>query len=300
LSTRNRFFARLGAVAAVLALPLPGDFATSQTRCGSPVSPADRTESGSPIVIGCSFQLPSRILGDTRRINVYLPEHYGDPGRKFPVLYLLDGGEREDFLHIVGLAQISAAYGNGKELIVVGIEGVDRRHDLTSPSTIPSDLKLLPKSGGADAYRSFLVKELEPWVTAHYSVNGHTALIGESLAGLFTLETALSVPASFDDYVVVSPSLWWRGGAISRDAPGFLSHGDFNGRRIFIAFDDPAPPANLAQKEKAQQDGLANSFSEASPPGLEWKVVRPGETHATIYHPAALQVLRWLYGTQPP
>jgi predicted alpha/beta superfamily hydrolase len=253
---------------------------------------------GSPIVIGCAFQLPSRILGDTRHINIYMPEHYGDPARKFPALYLLDGGEREDFLHISGLAQISAAYGNGQEMLVVGIEGVDRRHDLTSPSTLPSDIKLIPTSGGAAAYRSFLVKELKPWVEARYHVNGHTALIGESLAGLFTLETALSAPSSFDDYIVVGPSLWWRDGAITREAEVMLRRGDFSGRRVFVAFDDPAPPPDLAQKQRAQQDQLAASFSAANPPGLKWKIVRPGEGHATIYHPAALQALRWLYGTQ--
>ena len=292
------WFAGRRAAIALLAFLAFGPAAMAQTQCAPPVPQTATVESSSPIVIGCSFQLPSHILGDTRRINIYLPEHYGDPGRKFPALYLLDGGEREDFLHIAGLAQISAAYGNGEELIVVGIEGVDRRHDLTSPSTSPADLKLLPTSGGADAYRSFLVKELKPWVAARYHVNGHAALIGESLAGLFTLQTALSAPSSFDDYIVISPSLWWRDGAISRDAEAMLRRGDFSGRRVFIAFDDPAPPANLARKERAQQDQLAASFSAANPPGLKWKIERPGEGHATIYHPAALRALRWLYGMQ--
>src|SRR5690349_9705422 len=76
----------------------------------SATAPASE-EAGRPIVIGRSFELPSKVLGDTRRINVYLPDGYGTSGRSFPVLYLLDGGEKEDFLHIAGLAQITAAYG---------------------------------------------------------------------------------------------------------------------------------------------------------------------------------------------
>ena len=49
-------------------------------------------EGGQPIVIGTSYVIPSVILGDRRRLNIYLPEHYADPTRRFPVLYLLDGG----------------------------------------------------------------------------------------------------------------------------------------------------------------------------------------------------------------
>lgn len=230
---------------------------------------------------------------------MYLPEHYGDPTRKFPVLYLLDGGEQEDFLHIAGLAQITAAYGNGQELIVVGIEGVDRHHDLTSPSPLAADRKLLPTAGGAETYRSFLAKELKPWVAAHYRTDGHAALIGESLAGLFVLETLLDSPQSFDDYIVVSPSLWWRDGAVSKDAQSMLRRDGFSGRRVFIAFDDPAPPPDEAAKDRAWQEQLAMAFSTAHPAGLTYHIVRPGEGHATIYHPAALAAFRWLYATPP-
>ncbi len=117
------------------------------------------------------------MLGDTRRLNVYLPPDYKDASRKFPVLVLLDGGEFEDFHHISGLAQVTAFNGAVEELIVVGIEGVDRKHDLTSPSSDPEDVNLDPTSGGAAAYRRFLVEEVKPWIAAHYRVSGRTGLI---------------------------------------------------------------------------------------------------------------------------
>jgi len=263
-------------------------------------SQAAANDAGTPIVIGRSFLVRSDILKDERRINVYLPDDYEKPGLRFPVLYLLDGGAKEDFLHIAGLAQINSAYGNGKELIVVGIEGVDRHHDLTSPSDVASDLKLVPTSGGADSYRSFLVRELKPWVEAHYRTDGHSALIGESLAGLFTLETFLRAPQDFDDYIAVSPSLWWQAGAVSRDIAALLKAQNFKGRRIFIAFDDPAPPPEQAEKDRALQDRVSAAFAAANPVGLTWRIARPGEGHATIYHPAAQMGLRWLYGSKLP
>ena len=259
---------------------------------------APQLPAGRPIVIGQSYALPSHVLGDTRRINVYLPEHYGDPKRSFPVLYLLDGGEAEDFHHITGLAQINAAYGFGQEVIVVGIEGVDRRHDLTSPSTVASDLKAAPTSGGADAYRRFLVDELKPWVAAHYHANGRSGLIGESLAGLFTLQTLLETPASFDDYIAVSPSLWWNAGALAAGARNDLARGVFRGKRLVLAFDEPPPPADKAAVDRKRQDDVADALRTSAPPGLIWKVIRPGEGHGSIYHPAAMQAFKVLYG--PP
>ena len=254
---------------------------------------------GQPIVIGRSFLVPSRELGDARRVNVYLPDHYGEPGRRFPVLFLLDGGEKEDFHHVTGLAQITAAYDQGRELIVVGVEGRDRRRDLTSPSSVAADLKLAPTSGGASAYRRFLVRELKPWVAARYRTDGHTALAGESLAGLFTAETLLTAPGSFDDYIIVSPSLWWNGGALTRGALTNLRAGNFAGRRAWIAFDEPAPPAAAAARERAVQAELELAFKSAGPAGLTWRVTRPGEGHGGIYHPALLQAFRGLYAKPP-
>jgi predicted alpha/beta superfamily hydrolase len=90
---------------------------------------------GKPIVIGQSYLMHSTVLNTDRRVNVYLPQDYGDPKRAFPVLYLLDGGEDGDFHHITGLIAVDGAYGAYQEMIVVGIDQPDRRHDLTSPRT---------------------------------------------------------------------------------------------------------------------------------------------------------------------
>lgn len=255
-------------------------------------------EAPRPIIIGQSYRIKSRVLGGTRVINVQLPDHYADGGT-FPVLFLLDGGEAEDFEHIAGLARINAAYGQGQEMIVVGIEGVDRRHDLTTPSSIAADLKAAPTSGGAAAYREFLNRELKPWVDAQFRTNGRTALIGESLAGLFVLETFADQPDSFSDYISVSPSLWWSNGRIMRRVREALASRSYAGKRIWIAYDIPAPPADAAAKDRRRQHELEHAFRAASPRGLAWTVVHSREGHGTIYHRAAVEAFRALYGSQP-
>ena len=252
-------------------------------------------EEGRPIVIGRSYALPSKVLGDTRRLNVYLPPHYGDAARRFPVLVLLDGGEAEDFHHITGLAQVTAFNGAVEELIVVGIEGVDRRHDLASPSSDPQDVKLDPTSGGAAAYRRFLVEEVKPWIAAHYRVSGRYGLIGESLAGLFAVETLLRAPQSFDDYIAASPSLWWDKEGLSREAAADFAQGDFRGRQLWLSI------GNEGATMQEAVDRVVAAAKTANPQGFVLHYdPRPTERHDTIYEPTAIAALRTLYAVKTP
>ncbi len=258
---------------------------------------APAVEDGKPIVIGRAYKLKSAILGDVRTINVYLPPDYSDPAKRFPVLVLLDGGEKEDFHHITGLAQVTSAYGATEAAIVVGVEGVDRRHDLTSPSSDPGDVKVAPTSGGAAAYRRFLVEELKPWIAAHYRTTGRTGLIGESLAGLFTTETFLRQPSAFDDYIAISPSLWWDRQALSKEAAADLAQyapgGGFAGKHLWLSIGDEGTTM------QAGMDRLIAALKAANPPGLTWTYdPRPTEHHDTIYDPAALAALRSVYAVK--
>src|SRR5207237_8139891 len=87
---------------------------------------AEAADEGRPIVIGRSYTIHSKVLGDTRRLNVYLPPDYKDRSCKFPVLVLLDGVEMEDLPHSTGLAQVTAFHCTVEALIAVGLRRLDR------------------------------------------------------------------------------------------------------------------------------------------------------------------------------
>src|SRR5215216_2905206 len=142
-----------------------------------------------PVTIGSSYTLRSSILHQTRRINVYLPPGYTEGNTRYPVLYLLDGGVQEDFVHIAGIASLAADFRRIREFIVVGIEGIDRYHDLIYPTSIDSQRQRVPTSGGSAAFRSFLTTELKPFVEQHFRVTDEDALMGESAGGMFVVET---------------------------------------------------------------------------------------------------------------
>ena len=262
------------------------------TASAAPAAQAAPAHEGRPIVIGRSYMLASRILGGERRLNVYLPAEYAAGSRRFAVLYLLDGGEAEDFHHISGLAQVAAFSGAVEPLIVVGIEGKDRRHDLTSPSSDPADLKAAPTAGGAAAYRRFLVEEVKPWVEARYRTGTRSGLIGESLAGLFVVETFLRAPASFDTYIAASPSLWWDKGALSKEAAADLASGAAKGRRLYVA------RANEGEAIKRDDGRLVDALRVRPAGEVDWTYAPfPTERHDTIYDPAALAAIRTLFST---
>ena len=81
-----------------------------------------------------TINIDSKILGEIRVINVWTPSTYQNSNEPLPVLYMPDGGEKEDFPHIANtLAELIAA----KKIpptILVGIENTQRRRDLTGPT----------------------------------------------------------------------------------------------------------------------------------------------------------------------
>ena len=242
-----------------------------------------------PVEIAASYTLPSTILKQVRRINVYLPPGYAAREARYPVLYLLDGGIQEDFLHIAGIASLAADFRGIREFIVVGIEGIDRYHDLTHPTAVDSDRQRLPTSGGSAAFREFISTELRPYVERRFRVTEERVLIGESAAGLFVIETLLRQPDLFTGYVAVSPMLWWDGQSLVQQANSLLGKPFPPGRRLYLTIADEGG----TMREGVDQ--LVRALRSA-PDGLDWVFVpMEQESHGTTFHPAALSAVRRLF-----
>jgi predicted alpha/beta superfamily hydrolase len=252
--------------------------------------PASAQNAPTPLVIGQTFTMPSGALHETRRINVYLPPGYADSAAaRLPVLYMPDGGVGEDFLHVAGLVQVLTGNGTMRPFILVGIENTARRRDLTGPTTSAKDRQIAPQVGGSAAYRQFIRTELMPLIRQRYRTSTETAIIGESLAGLFVLETLLQEPDLFDTYVAFDPSLWWNNGWLVNQAETRLRAYPGPTKTLYVASSrDDAPIPESRRLEPA--------LKAAAKPNLKWYYQpMPQETHATIYHPAALQALRVVF-----
>ncbi len=238
------------------------------------------------VEIGRSITIDSRVLGETRRINIYTPPGYAASNQRYPVLYLLDGGIGEDFHHITGLVQVSLASGTMRPFLVVGIENTERRRDLTGPTDDPEDRKIAPRVGGSAAFRAFLRDELMPQIQRRYRTSDEAAIVGESLAGLFVLETFFGEPGLFDTYIAVDPSVWWDRGALARRAVAALQRPDQPPRTLYMTTSDLPAMQDGAQR-------IADALRQVAPAGVRWFYEpMPGEQHGTIFHPAALRAFR--------
>jgi predicted alpha/beta superfamily hydrolase len=253
-------------------------------------APIARSQTSTPLVIGETFTIDSRVMHEVRRINVFRPTVYGDTTTApLPVLYMLDGGMAEDFLHVAGLVQVSVSNGTMRPFLLVGIENTERRRDTTGPTENPEDRKIAPRVGGSATFREFIKAELMPAIKSRYRTSAESAIAGESLAGLFVVETFLREPNMFDTYIAFDPSLWWNNGKLVSDAPALLGGRNLTGKSLYVAMSSNAGGPEL-------RDKLNSAMENASGRGLTWHyVTMPGETHATIYHPAALQAFRALF-----
>lgn len=262
----------------------------------APGALAQTAPAETPIVIGTSYALPSAAYGGTREINVWLPPGYAESAATYPVLYLLDGGTTwQDFHHISGLAQLGTVNGTTRDVIVVGVASVDRRNELALPTENPELIARYPTQGESERFRRFLAEEVQPFIEGRFRGNGETALMGESLAGLFVVETFLKAPELFDAYVAVSPSLWWDGGRLAQQAGAHLRDHSNAPRTLILTLGDEGP------EMQAPMDRLVANLRDHAMPALDWSFTpRPGESHATIYHGAALDAFRRLFPAPTP
>lgn len=239
--------------------------------------------------IGIIDTVYSKVLTEKRIINVYLPEGY-DPKdtTKYPVIYLLDGSKDEDFIHVAGLVQyLSFPWINQtKPSIVIGIANVDRRRDFTYPTSIVKDKKDFPTTGSSEKFISFIETELQPLVSSHYKTSANKTLIGQSFGGLLATEILFKRPQMFDNYIIVSPSLWWDNESLLKLKPQLIRTPGINvhvsvGKEGEVMVRDAK---SLFQKLQLTGNGKPHSAFR----------YYADMKHETIYHIALYNALVWL------
>lgn len=252
----------------------------------SPVMAAD-----TQILLGTSIKHQSKAMGEERVLNVYLPDSYAkSPERKYPVLYLIDGGLDQDFLHIVGTTQLGSLWGRSQEVIVVGIATKDRRRELAGPTADPELLQKYPTAGKSAEFRKYIRDEVKPLIAKRYRTNGKDGVIGESLAGLFIAETYLRDPDLFGAYAAISPSLWWDKEKLSLEADALLANRAWGDHRFYMA------TADEGAEMRVPVNRFAGVLKASDPTLVAWcHVPRMDLTHSTIYHAVSPQALQFLF-----
>lgn len=244
-------------------------------------------QTSDPVPEHLSFKMRSAVLNEERTINIWTPRGYAESRQDYPVLYMLDGGIKEDFPHIANtLAELSRS-GAIAPIVLVGIQNTERRRDLTPSSTTEYDRKYAPMTDGASPFRRFIREGLFPEIGRRLRVTEDRAVVGESVAGLFVIDTLMREPDLFDRYIAMDPALWWDDHRIVRQAKTTLPRLGARPKKLWFA-------GSGAEDIRLHTQALAEILEESGPATLTLTYApRPKEKHNTIFRATKAEAFRW-------
>jgi predicted alpha/beta superfamily hydrolase len=248
-----------------------------------------QTENVKPLNIGEIRTIKSKILNEERTLNIYLPQKF-DKTKSYPIIYLLDGSMNEDFIHVTGLVQFFNQMYSMPETIVVGIANIDRKKDFTFHTDLKDLQKDYPTTGHSDKFINFLDKELKPYIESHFKTTDNY-LFGQSLGGLLATEILLKKPELFNNYFIISPSLWWDDESLLKQAPQLLSKIKDIKKFIYISVGKGEHPVMVKDAEDLF-DVLKKSNRKNWT--IEYKMMET-DNHATILHRSLYEGLAKLF-----
>lgn len=257
-------------------------------------------DSSKPFVLGVIEELQSAVLKEKRTLNIYLPDGYNAKDTTtYPVVYLLDGSADEDFIHIVGLYQFNnfSWINRVPKSIVVGIANVDRRRDFTFRTSIEADQKRYATSGKSANFIDFIEKELQPFINKKFKTNAHKTIIGQSLGGLLATEILLTHPLLFDQYIIISPSIWWDNGSLLKNEATILQENFQQKTSVYIGVGkEGLTPGDTPRVMEVDANLLAEKIKNTKSKNIiTYFDYLPEEDHATITHQAIFNALRLLF-----
>ena len=213
------------------------------------------------IVIGKIDSVQSNILGENRKIWVYVPDGAANSKERFPVVYVLDGDGH--FSSVVGMTQqLSTINGNMMcpKMIIVGIPNTDRTRDLT-PTHIDADPPFMDStfsktSGGGENFIAFMEKELIPHIETKYPVAPYKMIIGHSFGGLAVMQTFVHHNDLFNSYICIDPSMWWDKEKLLKQTQKVLAEKKFEGKSLYLGIAntlDDGLDIKKVQKDTSQE-----------------------------------------------
>lgn len=253
-------------------------------------------QNSKPFILGQIDEISSKILDEKRTLNIYLPEGYNKKDSiHYPVIYLLDGSADEDFIHLVGLVQFNTFpwVNQIPKSIVVGIANVDRKRDFTFPTTIESDKKRFPTTGGSQQFIQFIEQELQPYIQQNFKASTVKTIIGQSLGGLLATEILYSKPSLFSTYIIISPSLWWDNASLlKQNLPDLKSK-----TSIYIGVGkEGLTPTEIPHVMEVDANVLYDKMKSLDSKNINvYFDYLPLENHASIGHQALMNAFRLLY-----
>lgn len=183
-------------------------------------------ESSDYLVQGIHVSLLSEVLKEERELIIHLPRNY-DSARRYPVMYVLDGGAQDS--HMANKVDVLATAGYATETIVVGIPNTsaeDRERNLTPPFMRRDNDDPESKPGEGDLFLAFMESELIPFIEHRYAASEVRLICGNSRGGLLVMYSLIHKPDLFSGRLCFSTPLWRQEGILISRVSDYLASSD--------------------------------------------------------------------------
>jgi predicted alpha/beta superfamily hydrolase len=183
------------------------------------------------LTIGIVDSVDSKILNEKRRVLIHVPK---GEGKKFPVLYVLDGDDH--FEAMVGMMKRLNSTDNCPEMIIVGISNANRNRSRDLTHTKADDPRFrLRNTGGGEKFMGFIEKELIPKIESNYATAPYRIFVGHSAGGLLVMNTLLKQNNLFNAYIAIDPGMLHDNKRLLKEAKKILAENTFTDKSLFLA-----------------------------------------------------------------
>jgi enterochelin esterase family protein len=222
-----------------------------------------------------SHTFASTGMGNTRRVQVYVPASYDASAPPYPVVVYHDGGEHVSLASVPTVLDNLIASGSMAPVVAVFVDPVNRELEYWTTRS--------------EAFVDMMVTELMPWIRANWNVTAEparTAVTGASLGGLIATRLCFEHPAVFGLCGAFSPSWWVDDQAliqavVAQPSPGqrwYLDWGTYEGSISRIT------PDALDAMQTAGMEAIGNAWNE----GHSWGSWRAHQDN----------MLTWFFGAE--
>ena len=227
---------------------------------------------------------------------IKLPRSYDNrKDKSYPVIYLTDAWY--SFQIVSGATRFPMNTGKMQEAIIVGIsysKGSRGPSSRIRDYTHIEDSSWKYQTGKAKEHISFIEKSVFSFIEKNYRVNESRTFVGNSLGGLLGAYILFTKPDMFNNYVLGSPSVWFK----DNDILKIKTEPNLNKHKVFIAvganetIESDSTKHDMVKGAKELESKLSGELF----PNTKVKLLTIQDAnHETAFPTTAIQGLYWLF-----
>lgn len=240
--------------------------------------------------------LQSKNVAVTYELSIGLPRKF-DPKKSYDFLILLDADysfpiARSTTLHLIERNEMDDVL-----LIGVGYQVSDYRRNRTRDYTPTFSLKggygveTQRVSGGGRKFLGFIERELLPFLKKEYGEPKTLTLVGHSYGGLFASWVMFRRPDLFDNYISISPSLWYDDRLMFRIENAYHEQNRQLKAKVFLAVGSGEAPGMRTDLQRFAEQVEKHEYGSFQ---MESTILE-NENHNTIFPYGFSRGLRYVF-----